>query len=690
VCNGHAGLPRGEGRRDAGFLSDDGAWAHCERVEHAGGLPLEGTTPPTYLHRIGGPCNCGEEHAPTMAAQNGHAHTPRQPAARIVATYDYTAADGAVVYQAVRLDPKDFRRRRPDGHGGWIWNLDGVQRVPYHLPELLAHVDRDVIWVEGERDADRLAAIDVLATTTIGGASSYRRAYREHFRNRRRVVVIPDNDADGRAYAAAVATSLIAVGAGVRMLELPGLAAKGDVSDWLDAGHTTDEFLALIKATPPWEPLAPPVDLAGDHLDAAAQGSPRPIATAALLDEVRTLLRRYLVLPDELFYDAVALWVLHAHATAAADTTPRLIFKSPEKESGKTRALELLELLVPAPLAVMNTTIAAIFRLLKEEQATVLFDEVDAIFSSKAGNYEDLRALLNAGYRRGATVARVVGEGKRMHTERFPVFAATALAAIGDLPDTIESRAVIVPMRRRATDEHVDQFRRRKVEQAVVAVRAQLQNWALRYTDELAEADPQMPASITDRAADLWEPLLAIADLAGEEWAQRARHAAVSVVKGRVAEDASIGVRLLADIKVVMDGKDRMASASLCTALNALEESGWGGWNDGKGIGQRDLAKRLHRYGVEPKVIKLADGTTPRGYLHAAFFDPFDRYLRQPAPTGSATSATPIRTQVAEVAEVALGGEEVDGGATSLNGSAADPALDDLRALAAVNDRGGR
>jgi Protein of unknown function (DUF3631) len=129
----------------------------------------------------------------------------------------------------------------------------------------------------------------------------------------------------------------------------------------------------------------------------------------------------------------------------------------------------------------------------------------------------------------------------------------------------------------------------------------------------------------------------------------------------------------------------RVASADLCTALNQLGESGWGGWNDGKGIAQRDLARRLHRFDVEPKVIKLADGSTPRGYLHAALVDPFDRYLRRPNPAGSATSATSatqIRTQVAEVAVVALGGEEVDGGATSLNGSAADPAVDHLRVLA--------
>ena len=412
------------------------------------------------------------------------------------------------------------------------------------------------------------------------------------------------------------------------------------------------------------------LDVGGNLRDAdlaivdMVRGVDATIATAKLLDEVLAILRQFLILPGDHFYDSTALYVLHTHAINAAETSPRYIFKSPEKESGKTRCLEVLEQLVPSPLAVMNTTTAAIFRLLGEEQATVLFDEVDAIFGSKAGNYEDLRALLNAGYRRGATVARVVGEGKKMRVQRFPVFAATALAAIGDLPDTIESRAIIVPMRRRAPGEVVEPFRRRRVVLEVADTRARLLAWGASFTSALAGADPVMPEQLEDRAADIWEPLIAIADLAGEEWAKRARDAAIHVVKGRVAEDASIGVRLLADVKAVMAGRDRMSSAALCTALNDLAESGWGGWNDGKGIGQRDLAKRLKVYGIASKVIKLPDGSTPRGYMHAEFADAFARYLRVPSlgTATTATNATPIRTRVAEVADVALVDEGRDDG----------------------------
>lgn len=377
---------------------------------------------------------------------------------------------------------------------------------------------------------------------------------------------------------------------------------------------------------------------------------------AHLLDRIRAFTVKYVRLPGAEYADTLALWVLHTHLIGEFDNSPRLIFKSAEKESGKTRALEVLEVLVPGALNTFNATVPAIFRLLEMERTTLLIDEVDAIFNPKAAKEnEDLRALLNSGYRRGATVVRCVGEGRKMTVKKFPVFAATALAAIGDLPDTIESRGIVVPMRRRAPEEVVAPFRRKQAElEADPDIRGWLVDWSEKHKDELEE--PAMPDGIADRAADIWEPLLAVADLAGDDWPERARAAAVKVVKGRVADDASIGVRLLTDIKSLFNGHDRMSSVSLCGHLNALEESGWETWNAGKGITPRDLAKRLKGYGVESKNLKMPDGSVPKGYTREDLQDPFSRYLRDVTAT-SATSATQFRTEVAEVAEVAdIGG----------------------------------
>ena len=392
--------------------------------------------------------------------------------------------------------------------------------------------------------------------------------------------------------------------------------------------------------------------------------SERP-ETGRLLDETRTFIARYVALPDPDCYLAIALWVLHAHAIAAFETSPRLLLKSAEKESGKTRALEVLELLTPAPLNSFNATIAAIFRLLKEEQkTTLLFDEVDAIFSPKAAKEnEDLRALVNAGHRRGSSVARVVGDGKKMRVERFPVFAPTALAAIGNLPDTIESRSIIIPMRRRAPDEAVAQFRRRRVEHEAAGLNAALVEWAEAYIPLLSEADPVTPDEVRDRAADCWEPLLAIAELAGGEWESGARAAAKSLAAGRVAEDQSVGVQLLADTHRIFTAEapaDRLSTATLLERLNALEESGWGGWNDGKGMNARDLARRLKPYGIHPKTIR-EDDTTSKGYDRGDFADGWARYLRQGSVT-SVTAVTQIRIPVTAVTAVtpleqALNGE---------------------------------
>lgn len=403
---------------------------------------------------------------------------------------------------------------------------------------------------------------------------------------------------------------------------------------------------------------------------------------AAMLAAVREYVSRYVQLPGADYLNAIVLWIAHAHVIASADTSPRLVFKSPEKESGKTRALEVLELVVPSPKFTMNSTIAAIFRRLKENQVTLLIDEVDAIFNPKAGNHEDLRALLNAGYRRGATVDRVVGEGKKMHVEDFPVFAATALAAIGDLPDTIESRAIIVPMRRRAPDEQVESFRRRKAEEAGTSIRDWLARWADAYGDLLAEAEPETPASVVDRAADIWEPLLAIADLVGGEWPALARQAAVVIVGGRVAEDASVGVRLLADIQSVMS-QDRVPSADLLGKLNGLEESGYGGWNDGKGINARDLARRLKPYGIEPKVVRQPDGSTPRGYLREQFHDAWSRYLRHVAQQAQQAQQD-VNSNSGDVAGVApVADRDGNMGTLSLRLADAEPSQASAKTLSA-------
>lgn len=174
---------------------------------------------------------------------------------RIVATYDYRDEAGNLLFQVVRYEPKDFRQRRPKPGGDWDWSVKGVRVVPYRLSDLLADPTRFVAVAEGEKDVDDLAQIDVVATCNAGGAGKWTAQHAEFLRGRR-VVVLPDNDEPGRNHAQQVALSLHSVGASVRVVELPGLPAKGDVSDWIAAGGTKEGLIRLIQAEADWTPSA--------------------------------------------------------------------------------------------------------------------------------------------------------------------------------------------------------------------------------------------------------------------------------------------------------------------------------------------------------------------------------------------------------------------------------------------------
>lgn len=179
---------------------------------------------------------------------------PRGDRPGIAATYDYRDEAGALLYQVVRFDPKDFRQRKPGGPSGWTWKLEDARRVLYRLPELIeAHHDLPVFVVEGEKDADALAAMGLVATTNVGGAGKWRPEYSAFLKDRD-VTILPDNDDPGRTHAQDVAEAIAMVAASVRIVNLPGLPAKGDVSDWLKAGGTREQLTAMADAG---EPTAP-------------------------------------------------------------------------------------------------------------------------------------------------------------------------------------------------------------------------------------------------------------------------------------------------------------------------------------------------------------------------------------------------------------------------------------------------
>jgi Protein of unknown function (DUF3631) len=368
----------------------------------------------------------------------------------------------------------------------------------------------------------------------------------------------------------------------------------------------TNPALKLLSA--PREPEAPPPDL------------------APLLDRLRAFVRRFVVLSDEQAA-AVALWVAHTHAIGAADASPYLDITSPEPRCGKTLTLDVVELLVPRPWRVVLPSEAVLFRKLEHDGPTLLLDEVDAVFGPKTGaNHEGLRALLNAGNRRGTVVPRCVGASFQL--AEFRVFGAKALAGIGRLPATVADRSITIELRRRAPGETVERFRRRDVVEDASALRGLAAAWADAYLEQLHDARPALPEELDDRAADGWEPLLAIADLAGAGWAERARHAAVKLAKGAVMDDASAGLRLLADIGRVFEerGGSFISTADLRQTLAEDEEAPWRDWREkGTTISAEAIARLLRPYGIRSAQNWVA-GVNHRGYSRSSFEDAWSRY----------------------------------------------------------------
>jgi hypothetical protein len=349
-----------------------------------------------------------------------------------------------------------------------------------------------------------------------------------------------------------------------------------------------------------------------------------------VLFDVSEFLGRFIAYPSDHAQIAHTLWIAHTHLMEAWESTPRIAFLSPEPGSGKTRCLEITQLLVPNGIENVNMSPAYLFRRIGADVGlpTLLIDEIDALFTGKSQSAEEIRGLLNAGHRRGAMVGRCVIHGNMVTTEESPAFCAVALAGLGWLPDTLMTRSVVIRMRRRAPSEIVEPYRHRDHAPHGEILQDRLSSWAAPLVETLALARPVMPNGVEDRAADCWEPLLAIADAAGGKWPDIARSAAVALVAAAKEANPSLGIRLLEDIRTAFQDDDKLATEEILRRLIALPESPWANLK-GKPLDERGLAARLRKYEVRPKTIRTG-AHTPRGYERVDFEDAWLRYVSSP------------------------------------------------------------
>jgi Protein of unknown function (DUF3631) len=345
----------------------------------------------------------------------------------------------------------------------------------------------------------------------------------------------------------------------------------------------------------------------------------------AVLDSVNDFLARFIAYPNEHARHAHVLWLAHAWRMDEWESTPRLAFMSPEKGSGKTRALEVSECLVPNPVRVSQATTGYVLARVSEDPPPVLFyDEIDGVYGRMAKGNEELRSILNAGHRRGATAGRGSWENNALAAREYPCYCAVALAGIGKLPDTVADRAVIIPMKRRKQTERVTPWRERIHANDAKAIGDALGAWMKSAPLSWPENMP-----VEDRTADVWEALVMIADSAGGRWPAAARAAAI--VLSSEKPQTSCGVQLLRDLQIVFGTTDRIRSEDIITALRKLPESPWQRFHaDGSPVDYRDLAGLLREYGIRPRDVWI-DGRSWKGYAADDLGDAWERYV-YPSP----------------------------------------------------------
>jgi hypothetical protein len=340
---------------------------------------------------------------------------------------------------------------------------------------------------------------------------------------------------------------------------------------------------------------------------------------------VREWLKRFVSLSDHEAI-AIALWVMMTHTLEAFDCVAYLSITSAEKQCGKTRLLEVLEQLVGRPWLTGRTTPAVLARKIHAEHPTLLLDESDAAFNGDREFAETLRGILNTGYLRSGKTSLCTMRGKTIEYIDLSTFGAKAIAGIGSLPDTIADRSIPIRLTRKLASESVERFRRRRIEPEGEAIRIRLAAWAQEFLQR-SHPEPAGLDDLPDRAADICEALLMIAETCGDDTAARARQALVTLC-GHVREDESRGVRLLHDIRAAFDDEsvDRIASSRLAEVLTSFEESPWGP-RYGKEFDARALARLLKPFNIRPRSVRINDVSTPKGYHSEQFTDAWARYL---------------------------------------------------------------
>ena len=378
---------------------------------------------------------------------------------------------------------------------------------------------------------------------------------------------------------------------------------------------------------------------------------PEPVDGATLLTEIADFIRTYVVSPAPVA-DTIALWVLMTWLHDQLDLSPFLNITSVTKRCGKSLLLDVIGVFVYRPLPTNNVTAAAVFRVIEQRAPTLLLDEADRTFAKQ--DIPDLLAILNGSQRReSAYVLRCVGDDHE--PRQFGTWCPKALGGIGDLPDTVTDRSIVVRLERRPPGDELPHWRDR--DRAMVTdLQRRIARWVGDHADAILQARNSVtfPAGLHERSRDGWEALLAIGEVAGRDWAGttgRARRACEHVT-AETDEDTGAVELLLADLRAVFrDAGDPEAlpTKQILDALYAMGDRPWTEWRRGKPLSERGLARLLRGFKIASGTIRAAGiataGGTAKGYKRASLIRAWNAYLCQEGGTPSVTSVTTVETK---------------------------------------------
>lgn len=610
--------------------------------------------------------------------------------------YQYTDTDGNILYVRLRMDnasgDKWIRPLSRDDAGNWTQLKEPTfteGKPLYHLHLIANNPDKPVWLVEGEKCADALTKLGLIATTS-GGATSAKDANWQILAGRE-VVIWPDNDQAGLQYANDARTKLTSLNATIKQIDIDqlNLAIKGDCVDWLqqfdqfngrNATKADVEALPLIADTHSepisecltasdanvlpqtdndivaWLATLKMIDYDRARTDQAKALKIRPatldsmvkaereklkqddspfadiepwheaIDPAQLLDDITHTIQRFIVL-DKHQAQTAALWVSACWFIDVISFAPFALINAPERACGKTQLLTLMGRLAPRTLQASGISPAALYRTIEKYQPTLFIDEIETVLKDN----EPLRGIFNAGYSRDSSIiVRCVGDD--LEPKPFNIWGMKAIAGINaiKLADTVTSRAIVFELRRKTAGEKVERLRRAEVG-LFETLASKLARFADDYTNEVKQACPALPDALGDREQDNFEPLLQIASVAGDHWPDTALNAALRL-SGATQTPISSANELLADIQEVFEAKQviKITTTELINTLCEDTEKSWATYNRGKQLSPKQLSNKLKGYGITSKTIRINPYETAKGFEADQFNDAFARYLTDP------------------------------------------------------------